>query len=174
MKIIVTESQLKKIISEQDAWASNAASGPQKCGLSGGDGGSSGREERQWDRDVKKQNKIDAKQSQKELQDYLNPKIDRMGYKIDKNDFNSKYVGFVKSNPDFETLPSKLTPAQRFGILYKEQGALQSKDYYLTTKLNKMFNSTGPVSMQQFYDYIKQMGGFDKYFEYYTKGFPTQ
>ena len=159
---------------EQDKWVQKAASGPQSCGLTGSSGGSNSKEEKQWDKEVKRQDKIDAKDSRKELQDYLNPRIDRLGYKVDKNDFNTKYLQFVKTNPDFETLPSKLTPAQRFGILYKEQSALSKPDYYLTTKLNKMFNRTGTVSMQQFYDLIKQMGGFDKYFELYSKGFPTQ
>lgn len=165
--------RMKKLM-EQDSWVTKAASGPQSCGLTKGDSGSSGKEEKQWDKEVKRQEKIDAKQSQKELQDYVNPRIDRLGYKVDKNDFNNQYKQFVTSNPDFESLPSKLSPAQRFGIIYKEMSALKSKDYYLTTKLNKMFNRTGPITMQEFYDMIKQMGGFDKYYQLWSQGFPMK
>lgn len=175
MKIIVTESQLKKIIVEQDSWTSKAASGPQKCGRDAqwcSDGSS--KDDRQWDKELKRQEKIDARQSAQELQDYLNPRIDRLGGKVDKKDFNERYLNFVKVNPDFESQSSALTPVQRFGILYKESGSLRNPEYYLTSKFNKMFNHSGSIDMQTFYNMIKQMGGFDKYFEEYKKGFPIK
>ena len=159
---------------EQESWVTKAATELQKCGLSGQSSGGNCKDDKQWDKDIKRQEKFETKQSQKELQDYLNPKLDRLGYKVDKNDFNSKYNEFVKLNSDFESSPSKLTTAQRFGILYKESSSLNKPEYYLTTKLNKMFNHTGSISMQQFYDFIKQMGGFDKYVDLYSKGFPVQ
>lgn len=124
-------------------------------------------------------NAQDAKEQAQQFQNRFNPNLDNAGDKLDREgrlEFNNDYKTFTTANPSFLTEPSQYKPLQRFAFLHKEMIRLRrGDDYWLSQKLNKLFNHTGAISDNDFYKFIMdpKIGGFDKFAEQWRLGFPA-
>jgi hypothetical protein len=98
MKLIVTESQLKKIIIEQ---VSEPVSG--KCDLTKLQGaGSDSREARLWDKELARQNKAEEKDRIQQNKNFMSLSYDRDAYPLEKSvrkEYYNQFQQFMKENP---------------------------------------------------------------------------
>lgn len=140
---------------------------------------SDARADRQAGKDAARIDAQDAKEQAQQFQNRFNPRLDNAGDPLDKEgriQFNNDYKSFTTANPSFLTEPSQYKPLQRFAFLEKEMIRLRrGDDYWLSQKLNKLFNRAGALSDNDFYRLITdpKIGGFDKFAEQWKLGFPS-
>lgn len=139
---------------------------------------SASKEQRAYEKQVAKDDKIATMEEQKEWNNKFDPNLDYSGEKLDpeaKQAFKEDYKKFLIDFPLFKDEKSKYSSIQRYAFLHKEMQYLKGKfKYWLKTKLNVLFNHKGPISDNDFYNYIQnpKIGGFEKFIELYKSGFP--
>lgn len=177
MKIILTESQVNfLILNEQGGWTDpeKAASGPQKCGLTKGDGGPSGREIRQQDRELAASNRAEAKANQLELKKTFDMRYGRDNEPLDKSTRNQVYTTFKQFNQSLLDGGS-YKPEQNFAVLYKVYDWVRNvPSISYTKRLSIKFNNPNinTISLEQLAGYANQMG-WDNFINWYNDGGPN-
>ena len=171
MKYIINESQFLKLIQEQEEPGYG-----KRCDI-GGSAGVTSADKKQLKQDKiddrinrkedEKNAKIYEKQRQELKNQFLNPKLDAYGNKMDKNslaNFQKAYTKFLQENPDFTTQQTEFTPEQRFGFFNKIALRLnRNPSWGLHNKLKNQFNHTGPITEKQLFDYSQKMGNFNDF-----------
>lgn len=167
MKYILTESQLLRLIKEQDAWLERnrrAASGPQKCGKDAkwcADDQGGGREERI------RNERLPSEKQQK---------------KYNENEYwNAQLLRDVSKNPDFferanmikgqvEIMPGKFTTDDKVKIIFNLTNKLNKDAMWWFPGLVKKtlkIQPTDKLTDQNVIDFVKMKGGFDQFKNYY-------
>lgn len=177
MKYIITEHQLKLLEQETQA--------PQgKCDLSKmGDGPSSKEQKAQdkldreniaaFNRDVK-QGKIE---NEKQFSQLASPKYDAYLSPVGKKDptFNNEYQNFLKVNNEITQMKDDFSPEQRFAIINKIANRDKRKSsWFIINGIKKKFNHPAdkPLSENDILQYIKKMGGFNSFRDWFLNGLP--
>lgn len=162
-------------LNEQDSWyrAKDAASGPQKCGLTKGDDGASGREMRQMDRELAASNRAESKANALELKKTFDMRFSRDNEPLDKATRNQVYSTFKQFN---QTLldGGSYTPEQNFAVLYKVYDWVRNvPSISYTKRLATKFNNPtiNTISLDQLAGYANQMG-WDNFINWYNAGGP--
>ena len=186
MKLIITETQIKKllgnIIEQNDAVsaAMRTASGPQKCGATQKDYNASAKEVKREIKNAEKENAQAAKETAENINrdwdDFLDPYLDAYGDKIDKNakkEFNDNYKTFISQNTDFKLNSRSLGMVPSYSIINK-LSARSGLNYSLMNRIKEMGKFSGNISENEMYNFIKKLGGFDKFKIWYQAGWPLK
>lgn len=186
MKLIITERQIKKllgnIIEQNDMVraAINAASGPQKCGATQKDFNATAKEVKREIKNAEKENAQAAKETAENIKrdwdDFVNPYLDAYGDKLDKNskqEFNDNYKTFISQNTDFKLNSRSLGMIPSYSIINK-LSARSGLNYSLMNRIKEMGKFSGNISENEMYNFIKKLGGFDKFKIWYQSGWPLK
>jgi hypothetical protein len=172
MKLIVTESQLKKIIIEQ---VSEPVSG--KCDLTKLQGaGSDSREARLWDKELARQNKAEEKDRIQQNKNFMSLSYDRDAYPLEKSvrkEYYSQYQQFMKENPSLLGSSDGFNSEQKYAISSKTVDFLRNapKISY-TINLGAKFGLNSKSNVKDVHNVIERMGGYDVYMEWFNAGGP--
>jgi len=175
MKIAISESQLRVLISEQ-GWTDpiKAASGPQKCGLTKGDNGSYDKECRALEKDAARQDKIDAKQRELENKNFLSLSHDRDGDPLDKQTrklYYSQYEDFMKKNPGVLSNGDGFTSEQKYAIVSKVLDFVRKvPQISYTVRLKGKYGITPQSSLNDLIGAVNKMGGWSSFMEWFNGG----
>jgi len=172
MKLIVTESQLKKIIIEQ---VSEPVSG--KCDLTKLQGaGSNSREARLWDKEVAKQNKAEEKDRIQQNKNFMSLSYDRDAFPLEKSvrkEYYNQYQQFMKENPSLLGSSDGFNSEQKYAIASKTVDFLRNapKISY-TINLGAKFGLNSKSNVKDVHNVIERIGGYDVYMEWFNAGGP--
>jgi hypothetical protein len=172
MKLIVTESQLKKIIIEQ---VSEPVSG--KCDLTKLQGaGSNSREARLWDKEVARQNKAEEKDRIQQNKNFMSLSYDRDAFPLEKSvrkEYYNQYQQFMKENPSLLGSSDGFNSEQKYAIASKTVDFLRNapKISY-TINLGAKFGLNSKSNVKDVHNVIERIGGYDVYMEWFNAGGP--
>jgi hypothetical protein len=172
MKLIVTESQLKKIIIEQ---VSEPVSG--KCDLTKLQGaGSNSREARLWDKEVARQNKAEEKDRIQQNKNFMSLSYDRDAFPLEKSvrkEYYNQYQQFMKENPSLLGSSDGFNSEQKYAIASKTVDFLRNapKISY-TINLGTKFGLNSKSNVKDVHNVIERIGGYDVYMEWFNAGGP--
>jgi hypothetical protein len=172
MKLIVTESQLKKIIIEQVSEPVNG-----KCDLTKLQGaGSNSREARLWDKEVARQNKAEEKDRIQQNKNFMSLSYDRDAYPLEKSvrkEYYNQYQQFMKENPSLLGSSDGFNSEQKYAIASKTVDFLRNapKISY-TINLGAKFGLNSKSTVKDVDNVIERMGGYDVYMEWFNAGGP--
>lgn len=179
MKIILSESQLRRLISEQ-GWTDpvKAASGPQKCGLTKGSNNNSyDKESRALDKEAARQDKIDAKQRELENRNFLSLSHDRYGEPIDrqsKKSYYKQYEDFMNNNPSVLSSGDGYNTEQKYAIISKTLDFVRNvPQISYTVQLGKKYGLNKQSSLMDVINVIEKMGGWKSYMNWFNSGGPA-
>lgn len=179
MKIILTESQLSRLIKEQ-GWTDpvKAASGPQKCGITKGqDNGSYDRESRALDKEAARQDKIDAKNRSLENKNFLSLSHDRYSDPLDrqsKKNYYKQYQDFMSSNPGVLTNGEGFNTEQKYAVVTKVMDFLRKvPGISYTVQLKRKYGLGPQSSFQDVMGVINKMGGWSSFVDWMNNGGPV-
>ena len=134
--------KLLDILKEQ-GWSNpeKAASGPQKCGITKGNDGSSNREMRQQDRELAASNRAEAKSNAAELKKTFDMRYNRDNEPLDKSTRNQIFGEYKQFNQGLLDGGS-YSPEQKFAVLYKVYDWVKNvPSISYTKKLSVKFNN---------------------------------
>ena len=172
MKLIVTESQLKKIIIEQ---VSEPVSG--KCDLTKLQGaGSDSREARLWDKELARQNKAEEKDRIQQNKNFMSLSYDRDAYPLEKSvrkEYYNQFQQFMKENPSLLGSSDGFNSEQKYAIASKTVDFLRNapKISY-TINLGAKFGLNSKSNVKDVHNVIERMGGYDVYMDWFNAGGP--
>jgi hypothetical protein len=172
MKLIVTESQLKKIIIEQVSEPVNG-----KCDLTKLQGaGSNSREARLWDKEVARQNKAEEKDRIQQNKNFMSLSYDRDAFPLEKSvrkEYYNQYQQFMKENPSLLGSSDGFNSEQKYAIASKTVDFLRNapKISY-TINLGAKFGLNSKSNVKDVHNVIERMGGYDVYMEWFNAGGP--
>jgi hypothetical protein len=172
MKLIVTESQLKKIIIDQ---VSEPVSG--KCDLTKLQGaGSNSREAKLWDKEVARQNKAEEKDRIQQNKNFMSLSYDRDAFPLEKSvrkEYYNQYQQFMKENPSLLDSSDGFNSEQKYAIASKTVDFLRNapKISY-TINLGTKFGLNSKSTVKDVNNVIERMGGYDVYMEWFNAGGP--
>jgi hypothetical protein len=172
MKLIVTESQLKKIIIEQVSEPVNG-----KCDLTKLQGaGSNSREARLWDKEVARQNKAEEKDRIQQNKNFMSLSYDRDAFPLEKSvrkEYYNQYQQFMKENPSLLGSSDGFNSEQKYAISSKTVDFLRNapKISY-TINLGAKFGLNSKSNVKDVHNVIERMGGYDVYMEWFNAGGP--
>lgn len=180
MKIILTEQQLLSLINEQ-GWTDpeKAASGPQKCGLTKGDGGPS-REDRKadaaWAREVARQDKIDARDRATENKNFLSLSHDRFSSPLDRESrkvYFAQYQDFMKNNPGVIIDGDGFNSQQKYAAVSKALDFIRkAPQISYTVNLRSKFGLSPNSTLNDVIDVVGKMGGWESFINWFNAGGP--
>jgi hypothetical protein len=172
MKLIVTESQLKKIIIEQVSEPVNG-----KCDLTKLQGaGSNSREAKLWDKEVARQNKAEEKDRIQQNKNFMSLSYDRDAFPLEKSvrkEYYNQYQQFMKENPSLLGSSDGFNSEQKYAISSKTVDFLRNapKISY-TINLGAKFGLNSKSNVKDVHNVIERMGGYDVYMEWFNAGGP--
>ena len=172
MKLIVTESQLKKIIIEQVSEPVNG-----KCDLTKLQGaGSNSREAKLWDKEVARQNKAEEKDRIQQNKNFMSLSYDRDAFPLEKSvrkEYYNQYQQFMKENPSLLGSSDGFNSEQKYAIASKTVDFLRNapKISY-TINLGAKFGLNSKSNVKDVHNVIERMGGYDVYMEWFNAGGP--
>jgi hypothetical protein len=176
MRIILTESQLRNLIKEQ-GWtdAVKAASGPQKCGLTkGSDNSSYDKECRALDKEVARQDRIDARDRLIANKNFLSLSHDRNGDPLDrqsKKDYYKNYQDFMSSNPGVLSNSDGYTSEQKYAIVSKVLDFVRKvPQISYTVRLKGKYGIGPQSSLNDIIGVVNKMGGWSSFMEWFNGG----
>lgn len=178
MNIIITESQFRKLIDEQEDWVTKAASGPQKCGLTkgGGESAQDRRDNAAWDREVARQNKIDARDRAIENKNFLSLSHDRLSYPLDRETrklYYSQYENFMKSNPGVITDGDGFNSQQKYAAVSKALDFIKKSPQISYAKnLGTAFGLNPQSTIVDVVNVVDKMGGWGSFINWFNSGGP--
>jgi len=157
-----------------------------ECGAAKAEGGPSRaerKEDRAWDKANAKQDALDAAEAARASANAINMRYSNIGDKLEGDDYKTRkqaYNDFIKSNATFAKDPSytgKLSPEERYTLLDNTLTNMRRDPTIPNSyrdRLTKRFNITDPskVGMSDMLNYANQMGGADKFREWYDAGGP--
>lgn len=166
MKIILTESQLLRLVQEQDEWTRRAASGPQKCGKDAKfckDGENIGRSER-----IRGEKPMSAKQSKKYSE---NEYWDNQLLKdISTNSELSSRADSIKGQ--VESISGKFSTDDKAKIIVNLTNRLNKETIWWFSSFVKKALKLEPsttLTDKNVIDFVKMKGGFDEFKKYYLE-----
>lgn len=175
MKLIVTESQLKKIIRLSVQEQEEPISG--KCDLTKLQGaGSNDREARLWDKEVAKQNKAEEKERIQQTKNFMSLAYDRDAFPLEKSvrkEYYAQYQEFMKNNPSILSSSDGFNSEQKYAIASKTLDFLRNvpKISY-TINLGSKFGLNSKSTIKDVNSVIERMGGYDVFMEWFNAGGP--
>lgn len=217
MKIVLTETQLKKIIDgeideksrsfaftrkkrlfpepakkyaknrfrfadrelEEQGWTDpvKAASGPQKCGITKGQGGDNyDKETRALDRDAARQDKIDAKQREIENKNFLSLSHDRDSFPLDKQtkkQYIQQYQEFMKTNPGVLSDGEGYNSQQKYAAVSKALDFVKNVPQVSYSKnLRTAFGLNPQSTIMDVVNVVDKMGGWSSFINWFNSGGP--
>lgn len=162
IKSIINQS---RIINEQDARTTSAASGPQKCGVSHGGGGydsSDTPEEKRAAHQAKQDAKSDLKKA-------FNMYYDTSNYELPKDVKKQVDSQFQKLKSLVDDGEGKYKPEQKFAIVNKVLEYIHKfPNISLTKRISTKFNNPNiqSATTEDIIGYAKQMG-WDNFVDWY-------
>jgi hypothetical protein len=172
------------ITKAQDGWTKDKAENSQKCDASKDQSGmtrSERKEEKAYDKAQAKADKEAAEQKKIASDNYVNMRYNYLGDQLEKADYKARqqeYNQFLQGNPNFAKDPAytgQLTPEQRYALINNTlQYVQRAPQISYATRLGKKFNIADPkkLTMTDMMNYANQMGGYDKFREWYDAGGP--
>ena len=177
MKILLTESQVLRIIKEQDSETLKAASGPQKCGLTKGNDGESKQDRRDnaaWEKEVARQDKLATKQSEQTNRNFLSLSYDRNGNQLDKEsrkNYYNQYTQFIKNNPGLLDNSEGFNTEQKYAIVTKILDYIRrAPQISYSVRLNKKFGLNNQSSVVDVISVVNKMGGWQPFVDWINSG----
>ena len=160
------------VIEEQDDRTTAAASGPQKCGLTKGQGGDNSREMRQMDRESNVADKVAAKEEKEGLKKTLDMSYDRNNDPLQKDIRRQAYSQFQQFKELFDDGQGQYKPEQKFAVVNKVLDWVHNvPNVSYTKRLATKFNNSNikSATLQDIANYAKQMG-WDNFINWYNSG----
>ena len=176
MKILLSESQLRMLISEQ-GWTDpvKAASGPQKCGLTkGGNDNSYDKECRALDKEAARQDKINAKERATANKNFLSLSYDRDSFPLDrqsKKDYYRQYQEFMSSNPGLLGSGDGYNSEQKYAIISKVLDYVRNvPQISYSVQLGRKYGLNKQSSLNDVINVIGKMGGWQSMMDWINSG----
>ena len=172
--------KLLDLIKEQNDWddyVKKAASGPQKCGLTKGQGGDDNSKElKAWDKEVARQNKLDAKQTELTNKNFMSLSYDADSFPLDKQtrkNYYAQYEQAMQTNPALFVDGDGYNSQQKYAIASKVLDIVKHRPQIsYSIRLNKKFG-LGPASnIENVVNVINQMGGWGSFMGWFNAGGP--
>lgn len=177
MKILLHESQLLRLLKEQDASTLKAASGPQKCGLTKSNDGECRQDRRDnaaWDREVARQDKISTKYTEQSNKNFLSLSYDRNGNQLDRQsrkNYYDQYVQFMKTNPGLLEDGEGFNTEQKYAIVSKILDFIRKvPQISYSIRLNQKFGLNNQNSIMDVISVVNKMGGWQSFVNWVNSG----
>lgn len=154
-----------------------AASGPQKCGLTkGADKDNCEKETKLWDREVARQDKIDARQRSIENKNFLSLSYDRNSSPLDRESkklYNSQYQSFVKNNPSLLSSSEGFDSEEKYAIISKTLDFIKRvPEISYSVNLRSKYGLNPTSTLTDVVEVVNQMGGWENYMNWFNSGGP--
>lgn len=169
--------RIKKIIEQTDP--SIAASGPQKCGITQAcekEDKQASKELKVWDKELARQNKIDAREKALENKNFLSLSYDRNSDPLDRDSrkvYQQQYQEFLNKNPNLLDNSDGFNTEQKYAIISKVLDFIKRvPSISYSTRLKNKFG-VGPTSkLTDIVDVINKMGGWTSFMSWFNSGGP--
>lgn len=164
---------------EEQGWTDpvKAASGPQKCGLTKGQGGDNyDKESRALDKEAARQDKLDAKQREMENKNFLSLSHDRDSYPLDKQTrklYFTQYQEFMNSNPGVLTDGDGYNSQQKYAAVSKALDFVKRVPQISYSKnLRTAFGLNPQSTIMDVVNVVDKMGGWASFINWFNSGGP--
>lgn len=163
---------------EEQGWSDpvKAASGPQKCGISGGGGNNYDRESRALERDAARQDKLDTKQREMENKNFLSLSHDRDSFPLDKQtrkQYILQYQEFMNANPGVLSDGDGYKSEQKYAAASKALDFIKNVPQVSYSKnLRTAFGLSPQSTVKDVVGVVDKMGGWSSFINWFNSGGP--
>lgn len=182
MKIILSESQVLRLIKEQTDME-KAASGPQKCAATDAQNKeysairkSVDKEAKKWSKESARMDKEYAKELALKNKNFLSLSYDRDSFPLDKEtrkSYQANYNRFMKENPGLLNDGDGFDAEQKYAIITKVLDyIIKVPQISYSVRLNKKFGLNPKSSLKDVINVVNEMGGYTSFMDWFNSGGP--